>query len=67
MIIEKTYDFDNIPKKYYQTPITLREYHRTILTNIIKQGHAFILKGYNNHVIVTGIEGYVMLEDQRMA
>lgn len=64
MIIEKTYNFDDIPKEYYNTPITLRDYHRTILANIIRQGHEFLLKGYMNHVIVTGSEGYVMLEDQ---
>ena len=64
MIIEKTYNFDDIPKEYYNTPIRLRDYHRTILANIIRQGNNFILKGYNDHVIVTGVEGYVMLEDQ---
>ena len=66
MIIEKTYDFDNIdniPKEYIEY-FTLRDYHRTILTDIIKQCHPFTLKGYINHVIVVGIEGFAMLQDQ---
>lgn len=34
-MIIKEYDFDNIPSKYHSMVLTLREYHTTIISNII--------------------------------
>ena len=56
MIIEKTYNFNDVSKEYIGY-LTLRDYHKTILTDIIKQCNEFLLKGYMNHVIIVGIEG----------
>jgi hypothetical protein len=63
MIFEKTYNFNDVSKEYIGY-LTLRDYHKTILTDIIQQCHPFTLKGYIDHVIVVGAEGFSMLLDQ---
>ena len=64
MIIEKTYDFNTIPSGY--THYTIRDYHRTIITNIMKNCYE-IMKSTNNNtqpIVFIGAECYNILEDQ---
>ena len=63
MIIEKTYMFDEIPIEENKFPMTLRDYHRTIITKFIKEGYEFYKKGISDYVIVTGIDGILAIED----
>lgn len=65
MIIEKTYNFNDIPIEDMKFPMTLREYHKKIITNIIRETHQFLLKeGIIDPVIITGLDGYLMFQDQ---
>lgn len=64
MIIEKFYNFDEIPKGDWKFPITLREYQRKIQMDIIKQTNLIVMKGEFDPVVFVGIEGFIMLLDQ---
>lgn len=64
MIIEKFYNFDEIPKSDWEFPITLREHQRKIQTDIIKQTNQILIKGQFDPVVFVGIEAFIMLLDQ---
>jgi hypothetical protein len=65
MIINKTYDFYNIPKEdpFIGIVVTLKDYHRKILTNIMYNCNQFLLKGEIDPIIFTGVEGCSMIQD----
>lgn len=65
MIVEKIYNFDEILIEDMKFPMTLPEYHKKIITNIIRETHQFLLKGIIDPVIVTGIEGYCMISESK--
>lgn len=55
MIIEKTYNIDEISDEYNTSMISYVDYQRIIITDIIKQCNTFLFEKSTNPVVVTGL------------
>lgn len=64
MIIEKKYSFDKVPDDgHYTKYMTLKDYHRKILENIIKTSYEVQESTSLQGVIFVGLEGASMIQD----
>lgn len=55
MIIEKTYNIDEISDEYNTSMISYVDYQRIIIADIIKQCNTFLFEKSTNPVVVTGL------------